>query len=100
MTRSLLEAWWENRDRAIYPPAIVNGNDLINEFGLEPGPTVGSLLERIHEAQATGLVRNRRQALELASESVIFVWDCKSWKRNPIVWNVGQYSQVRQWPLI
>lgn len=68
VTRSLLEAWWENRDRAIYPPAIVNGNDLINEFGLEPGPTVGSLLERIHEAQATGLVRNRRQALELASE--------------------------------
>ena len=68
VTRSLLEAWWEERDRAIYPPAIVNGNDLIKEFGLEPGPTIGSLLERIQEAQATGLVSNQRQALELASE--------------------------------
>ena len=68
VARSLLEAWWEDRDQAIYPPAIVNGNDLIDEFGLEPGPIIGSLLERIHEAQATGLVRNQRQALELASE--------------------------------
>jgi poly(A) polymerase len=66
--RNLLEAWWEDRNRAIYPPLIVNGNDLINEFGLEPGPIIGNLLERIHEAQATGLVSNQRQAFELASE--------------------------------
>ena len=66
--RSLLEAWWEARDRAIYPSAIVNGNDLMDEFGLNPGPTIGRLLDSIREAQATGLVNNRRQALELASE--------------------------------
>jgi poly(A) polymerase len=66
--RNLLEAWWEDRNRAIYPPAVVDGHDLIDEFGLQPGPIVGRLLQSIREAQAVGSVNNRRQALELASD--------------------------------
>jgi putative nucleotidyltransferase with HDIG domain len=68
VTRSLLEAWWEERDRSIAPPPVVNGTDLIDEFGLKPGPIVGRLLASIREAQATGSVSDQRQALELASE--------------------------------
>jgi len=66
--RMLLEAYWENKDEIVSPPALINGNDLIGELGLKPGPIIGQLLADIQEAQATGLVGNRRQALELASE--------------------------------
>jgi poly(A) polymerase len=68
VVRSLLETWWEKKSEVISPPAVVNGDDLILEFGLKPGQIIGQLLEAILEAQATGQVDNRRQALELASE--------------------------------
>lgn len=68
VVRNLLETWWEKKSEVISPPAVVNGDDLIFEFGLKPSPTIGQLLEAILEAQAIGQVENRRQALELASE--------------------------------
>lgn len=66
--RTLLEAWWEKKDEVVSPPPVINGNDLINELGLKPGPRIGRILEAIHEAQAAGKVNTRRQALELADE--------------------------------
>jgi hypothetical protein len=68
VVRSLLEAWWENKEEMIYPQVLVNGNDLMTELGLSPGPTIGQILDKILEAQASGEIINRRQALELASE--------------------------------
>jgi len=44
----------------------VDGNDLMREFKLEPGPMIGLLLDGITEAQATGSVTNQRQAYEHA----------------------------------
>ncbi len=44
------------------PPKIFDGNDIIREFGLQPGPKVGELLEELHEAQAAGEVATREQA--------------------------------------
>jgi hypothetical protein len=38
----------------------------MRELDLEPGPLVGELLDAIREAQATGKVRDRKEALELA----------------------------------
>jgi poly(A) polymerase len=66
--RTLLEAWWDNNEEVISPPPVINGNDLINELALKPGPIIGNILRSIQEAQATGKVNNRRQALELAAE--------------------------------
>ena len=68
VVRNLLEAWWENKEEVIYPQALVNGNDLMDALGLKPGPIIGDLLAKILEAQATGEINNRRQALELASK--------------------------------
>jgi putative nucleotidyltransferase with HDIG domain len=70
VVRSLLESWWESKDQVINPPALVNGDDLMNELGLKPGPLVGRLLAEIREAQAEGLLHNSRQALEFASEKI------------------------------
>jgi hypothetical protein len=50
----------------VSPPVLVNGYDLISELSLTPGPQIGRLLELIREAQATGRVKSRAQALELA----------------------------------
>jgi putative nucleotidyltransferase with HDIG domain len=67
VVRALLEAWWEKSEEVVSPPALIDGNDLIDELGFQPGPIIGQVLRTIQEAQATGKVTNRRQALELAS---------------------------------
>jgi tRNA nucleotidyltransferase/poly(A) polymerase len=66
IVRDLLEAWWEHKEEEISPPPIVDGNDLMLELQLKPGPVVGRLLAAIREAQATGEVNTRRQAYEFA----------------------------------
>lgn len=64
--RALLEAWWENPQEIVQPPAWINGHDLITNLGLQSGPELGELLEKVREAQAMGLIRNREQALDYA----------------------------------
>ncbi|HXY74987.1 MAG TPA: HD domain-containing protein [Dehalococcoidales bacterium] len=52
------------RDRIEPPRKLVDGHDLINVFGLKPGPKLGKLLEAVREAQATGELTNRQQTLD------------------------------------
>jgi tRNA nucleotidyltransferase/poly(A) polymerase len=66
VVRTMLEAWYEKKEEQISPPPLVDGNDLMQEFGLPPGKTIGELLEAVHEAQAVGEVSTREQALALA----------------------------------
>lgn len=66
VVRSLLDAWYERQDEEVYPRALLKGGDLINHFGVSPGPQIGELLDVLREAQAAGDVSNRDQALELA----------------------------------
>jgi putative nucleotidyltransferase with HDIG domain len=66
VVRMLLEAWWEEPERMVSPPALLNGGDIIRELGLQPGPQIGQLLEAIREAQAAGEISSREQALALA----------------------------------
>jgi hypothetical protein len=64
--RVLLEALWEKPDESVHPVALLNGNDLMDEFGLPPGPQIGKLLELLREAQAEGRITARAEALDLA----------------------------------
>lgn len=66
--RELLEAWWENPEQNISPPAFLNGHDLIETFNLPPGPEIGQILEMIREAQAEGQVTTRAQAFKLVED--------------------------------
>ena len=50
----------------ISPPKLISGDDLMANLGLEPGPILGLLLEAVREAQASGDVETRAQALEVA----------------------------------
>ncbi len=64
--RQLLEAWFEQREKRIDPPRLVNGDDLIHQLQLQPGPLIGIILEAVREAQAAGEISTAGQALELA----------------------------------
>jgi poly(A) polymerase len=50
--------------KIVKPPKLVDGNDVMDIFGLKPGPRVGELLEIVREAHATGELTTRQQALE------------------------------------
>jgi tRNA nucleotidyltransferase/poly(A) polymerase len=64
--RIFLENYWEKPEETVYPPRLVDGNQVMAEFALEPGPRVGEVLEAIREAQAIGKVNTREEALEYA----------------------------------
>lgn len=68
--RQLMEAWFEQREKLVTPPRLVNGDDLMQQYRLQPGPLIGEILEAIREAQAAGQVSTVRQALDLA-QSII-----------------------------
>ncbi|MEW6569200.1 MAG: HD domain-containing protein [Chloroflexota bacterium] len=66
LARTLLEAYFEGPREAIQPRALIRGDELASALALEPGPTIGWLLECIREAQASGEVVTREQAIEAA----------------------------------
>jgi len=56
----------EREKEKVTPEKLIDGHDLINVFGLEPGPKIGELLEAVREAQGIGEVTTREEALALA----------------------------------
>ncbi|MBM3934328.1 MAG: CCA tRNA nucleotidyltransferase [SAR202 cluster bacterium] len=51
-------------------PTLVDGRDIIGTFAIQPGPEVGRLLEIVREAQATGEITTREDALTLIKSSL------------------------------
>jgi putative nucleotidyltransferase with HDIG domain len=68
VVRTLLESWWEQSEQVVNPPKLLDGNELMSELEISPGPIVGKLLEEIREAQAVGVVSDRNQALDYARQ--------------------------------
>jgi tRNA nucleotidyltransferase/poly(A) polymerase len=66
VVRILLNAWWENREVQVLPSSMVNGEDLMNELRLVPGPIIGYMLESIREAQVAGDIHNKEDAINYA----------------------------------
>lgn len=64
LCRSLLEAWWEKPIEVVNPIKLINGNDIQEQFKLQQGPIIGEILEVVREAQASGEVTNKDEALE------------------------------------
>ena len=64
--RVLLEAYYEQPEKSVSPPVLLNGDDLMRELDLKPSPKVGEILEALREAQASGEVNDRAQAVALA----------------------------------
>ena len=64
--RIFLENYWEKPAETVSPPRLLDGNEAMAELGLKPGPRVGEVLEAIREAQATGKINTREEALDFA----------------------------------
>lgn len=63
----MLGDYWERQTERVEPPPLVNGHDLMREFGLQAGPQVGRLLEMVREAQVSGLVDSREGAISFVA---------------------------------
>lgn len=66
----ILEAYFDERETIVAPPPLVNGDDLMRELGLKPGPQIGRLLEAVREAQAAGEITTRDEALAYARRAL------------------------------
>lgn len=66
----ILRLRYERSDEVISPPRLLDGNELVAEFQLTPGPIVGRLLAGLREAQAAGEVRTRDEAVEWARQGL------------------------------
>lgn len=75
VARILLENYWERPEEVVAPPRLLDGNDLMKEFEINPGPIVGKLLEMIRENQAAGRIDTREQALVFAREELAKEFD-------------------------
>jgi putative nucleotidyltransferase with HDIG domain len=62
LVRELL-AGWEGQRESLRREPLLRGGDVMERFGLAPGPEVGRLLGRAREAQDLGLVGSREEAL-------------------------------------
>jgi poly(A) polymerase len=54
----------------VKPPKLINGHDIIDQFGLKPGPQIGKLLETVKEAQGAGEIATREEALVLVQRQL------------------------------
>ncbi len=68
VARVFLENYWEKPEEAVAPPRLLDGNELMAELELGPGPLLGQTLEAIREAQAVGAVTTREQAIQFARQ--------------------------------
>jgi poly(A) polymerase len=55
----------------VVPPKLVDGHDLINIFAISPGPEIGELLEAVREAQASGELTTREEALSYIRQHLL-----------------------------
>jgi tRNA nucleotidyltransferase/poly(A) polymerase len=58
----LLDTYFNHQQTVVTPKLLLTGRDLIQQFGLKPGPEIGRLLTALREAQAVGQVTSRKQA--------------------------------------
>ncbi len=49
---------------------LINGDDLIKRFNLEPSPLIGKILNEVEELQAIGSLKNKEEALEAAGKII------------------------------
>ena len=54
----------KNQQQEMLPVQLIDGNDIMHIFKLSPGKQIGLLLGMLREAQATGEIHTREEALQ------------------------------------
>jgi len=60
----------ERQQTKILPVKLIDGNDIMREFGLPAGPLIGKLLAMVNEAYASGELNTREEALILVQKEL------------------------------
>ncbi|MFP3975850.1 MAG: CCA tRNA nucleotidyltransferase [Chloroflexota bacterium] len=68
-TQYILDKWFEE-ESTVSPPKLVDGHDIMGEFELPPGPKIGELLEEVREAQASGEIQSKEEALNFVRKEL------------------------------
>ena len=66
--RHALETGLHQQEEEVSSPRLVDGYEVMDAVGLKPGPILGKVLNVVEEAQATGEIASRKEALALARE--------------------------------
>jgi hypothetical protein len=67
----VLDSYYRRRSELVDPEPFIDGDRLMTEFGLRPGPQIGVLLEGLREAQAAGEVTDAQEALAWLTQHVV-----------------------------
>jgi len=59
----LLNKYFNESNRYVMPPRLLDGNDICRILGIKPSRQVGRVLESLAEAQVEGLVQTREEAV-------------------------------------
>lgn len=70
--RQLLDAYFTGHAQVVDPPPLLTGHDLMETWGLTEGQLIGQLLQQLKEAQATGRVTTKAQALDFIKSHLDF----------------------------
>jgi len=68
---SYVLAQQQEQANRVSPLKLVDGHDLINIFGLSPGPRIREILEAVQEAHAAGELTSREEALSYIRDCFI-----------------------------
>jgi poly(A) polymerase len=71
LVRKLLEAWWEGPQEKVKPQPLINGNEIMLEFGLQQGPLIGRLIDVLCEAQVEGIINDRDSAKRFIQQFLV-----------------------------
>lgn len=63
---TLFHYYFERAEETVAPKPLLNGRDLIQQLGLDPGPEIGRILHILEENQAAGVINTREEALQFA----------------------------------
>ncbi|MFN2190701.1 MAG: HDIG domain-containing metalloprotein [Candidatus Promineifilaceae bacterium] len=67
----LFDHYFNHFEDTIEPALLISGGYLIDEFGLDPGPQIGRLLDLIQEAQASGEIKTISEARDLVEKQLL-----------------------------
>jgi len=65
-----LSQLWEMSLNYNYKDCLLNGDDLINNLDVKPGPIVGVILDRVEQARFSGIIKNKEEALRFAEDEL------------------------------
>ena len=71
LVAQLYQFYFERHEEAVKPAPLLNGQDLIDLFDMEPGPEIGRILRLIEEGQAAGEIGSREEAVRFAQKQII-----------------------------